>query len=246
MPHVPSQDRAAEYVTDAAARYPGLRLRLGGHSKGGNLAVYAAVFCPETVQRRVESVWSNDGPGFRDEVLELPQYRRIAGRIRTIVPKSSVVGMLLEHTEDYTVVDSSQLGILQHDGLSWKVLGGSFVHLQEVSRQGRMNDIALREWVQSLSQTQKERFVDGLFTILSASGAETLSDLREERFRSAGAMARAMKDLDPDTREVLFSALRGLFASNFHALREELQAQSTRRSVQPRIGQSEKQEEKLT
>lgn len=76
-------------------------------------------------------MWSNDGPGFHDDILVLPQYRRLADRITTIVPKSSVVGMLLEHGEDYVVVDSREQGLMQHDGFSWQVLGTGFVHLRE-------------------------------------------------------------------------------------------------------------------
>ena len=97
MPEVPAQKKAVRYVRDTAKQYPRRRLRLGGHSKGGNLAVYAGVFCPAAVQRRIEAVWSNDGPGFHEDLLDLPEHRRVAERIYSIVPKSSVVGMLLEH-----------------------------------------------------------------------------------------------------------------------------------------------------
>jgi hypothetical protein len=242
VPHVPSQDRAAAYVQTAAEETPGLRLRLGGHSKGGNLAVYGAVFCPQEIQGRIESVWSNDGPGFREEVLASPEHRRVEDRIRTIVPKSSVVGMLLEHEEAYTVVDSSQIGLLQHDGFSWQVRGGSFVHLREVSRQGRRNDAALRTWVQGLTQDQREKFVDGLFTVLSSTGAATLSDLRSESFRGAGAMVRAMKDLDQDTRDALIYAVKLLFKSNLQALWEELQPAP--RPVRPRGSRKPRKETK--
>ncbi len=126
MQEVPAQKKAVEYTEAMARQYPRVKLRLGGHSKGGNLAVWAGVFCPLAVQRRIRSVWSNDGPGFHDEILSLPQHVRLEERIHTIVPRSSVVGMLLEHEEDYTVVDSSQQGLMQHDGFSWAVKGPRF------------------------------------------------------------------------------------------------------------------------
>ena len=221
QPEVPAQKKAVEYVKAMAGQYPRRKLMLGGHSKGGNLAVYGGIFVPLAIQRRISAVWSNDGPGFYGAVLETPQHARLEGRIHSIIPKSSVVGMLLEHEESYTVVDSDQTGLLQHDGFSWQVLGTGFVTLRQVSRQGRRNDLALKEWVRRLPLDQREKFVDGLFEVLTASGATTLTDLKEDGFRAAGAMVRAMKDMEKDTRDALFNALATLFRSNIQAAVEE-------------------------
>ncbi len=229
VPEVPAQKLAVAYVKTVARQYPRKKLRLGGHSKGGNLAVWSAVFCPAAVQRRIFAVWSNDGPGFHDDILDLPQHRRVADRITCIVPKSSVVGMLLEHEEDYIVVDSSQQGLMQHDGFSWAVLGNRFVRLRSITRQGRMNDLTLKEWIHHMPLDQRERFVDGLFAVLSASGAETLTDLKEERLKAAGAMVRAMKDMEKDTRDALFYAIGLLFRSNLKVLLEDWQQEGEKK-----------------
>ena len=221
QPEVPAQKKAVAYVKAVAGQYPRRKLMLGGHSKGGNLAVYGGIFVPLAIQRRISAVWSNDGPGFYGAVLETPQHARLEGRINSIVPKSSVVGMLLEHEESYTVVDSDQTGLWQHDGFSWQVLGAGFVTLRQVSRQGRRNDLALKEWVRRLPVDQREKFVDGLFEVLTASGATTLTDLKEDGFRAAGAMVRAMKDMEKDTRDALFNAIATLFRSNIQAAVEE-------------------------
>ena len=221
QPEVPAQKKAVAYVKAVAGQYPRRKLMLGGHSKGGNLAVYGGIFVPLAIQRRISAVWSNDGPGFYGAVLETPQHARLEGRVHSIVPKSSVVGMLLEHEESYTVVDSDQVGLLQHDGFSWQVLGTGFVTLRQVSRQGRRNDLALKEWVRRLPVDQREKFVDGLFEVLTASGATTLTDLKEDGFRAAGAMVRAMKDMEKDTRDALFNAIATLFRSNLQAAVEE-------------------------
>jgi len=226
LPEIPSQRQAVEYVCAVARRFPRRRIRLGGHSKGGNLAVYAAVFSPAGVQRRIEHVWSNDGPGFHEDLFQLPQYQRLSGRITSIIPKSSVVGMLLQHEEDYAVVDSSQQGLLQHDGFSWEVLGTGFVRLRSVTRQGRINDLVLKDWVRNMPMAQREKFVEGLFAVLESSGARTLTDLKEEGIKGAGAMVKAMKGLDKETRDALLYAIKLLFRSNFRILSEELQQES--------------------
>ncbi|WP_455581480.1 Mbeg1-like protein [Dysosmobacter sp.] len=229
LPEVPAQKMAVKYVRDVARQFPRRRLRLGGHSKGGNLAVYAGVFTTAAIQRRIEAIWSNDGPGFHNDLLDLPEHRRVAQRIVSIVPKSSVVGMLLEHEEDYQVVDSTQQGLMQHDGFSWQVLGDHFVRLRSVTRQGHLNDLALKEWVHHMPLSQREKFVDGLFDVLSASGARTLTDLKEESFKSAGAMVKAMKDMEKDTRDALLYAIGLLFRSNMKVLLEEWQQESEKK-----------------
>ena len=223
MQEVPAQKMAVEYVRTVAKCYPRKKIRLGGHSKGGNLAVWASVFAPASVQRRILHTWSNDGPGFHDEVAESPRFCMMRGRISTIVPKSSVVGLLLRQEKDYVVVDSSQIGLLQHDGFSWKVLGDSFVRLQDVTRGSRKTEQAMKEWLRDTDQIQREKFVEGLFAVLTASGAETLTELKEDRGKSALAMVKAMKDMEKDTRDVLTHAVRLLLKNSMKATVGDLQ-----------------------
>ena len=115
MQPVPSQLEAVEYLSAVAANAFG-EITLGGHSKGGNLSVYAAVSAPERVKERINEVYNLDGPGFNIDFLASEEYRGMRDRIRTIVPHSSIVGMLLEHEESYEVISSSQTGLLQHNG----------------------------------------------------------------------------------------------------------------------------------
>ena len=231
LPEVPAQKKAAQYAAEVARQYPRRHLLLGGHSKGGNLAVYAGVFCPAAVQRRIDTIWSNDGPGFWDDLLDLPQHRRVGERIISIVPKSSVVGMLLEHEEAYTVVDSDQLGFLQHDGFSWQVMGDHFITLRQVTRQAHLSDMELRAWVRSMTPEQRGAFVDALFTVLSASGAATLTDLKADSFNAVGPMVRAMKDLDKETRDGLLKFLGLLFRSNLRLTLEGIQEETEKRGL---------------
>ena len=229
MPEVPAQKKAVAYTWAVAKQFPRKKLRLGGHSKGGNLAVYAGVFCPESVQKRIIAVWSNDGPGFQTDLLDLPEHRRIAERIYSIVPKSSVVGMLLEHEEDYTVVDSDQLGFMQHDGFSWQVMGDHFITLRQVTQQAHLSDQELRKWVHGLSVEQRENFVNAMFDVLAASGAVTLTDLKDDSFKAVGAMIRAMKDLDKETRDGLWDFLAILFKSNLRMVLEGIQEETEKK-----------------
>ena len=228
-PEIPAQRMASEYVERTAKQYLRKKLRIGGHSKGGNLAVWSALHAPAAVQKRIECVWSNDGPGFQTDLLSLPEHAEMAKRIRTILPQSSLVGMILEHDEDYAVVESREKGVWQHDGFSWEVLGPRFVHLQAVTRQGRHNDLVLKEWVRNMPLPQREKFVEGLFEALTASGAETLTELKEESLKAAAAAAKAVKDMDKDTREALYYAVKVLLQSNWKVMKDDFQQEAEQR-----------------
>ena len=207
---VPSQAMALTYLKDVARHFPRQRLRLGGHSKGGNLTVYAAVYCGARIQRRIVTAYNNDGPGFKESLLEQPAYQAIRDRVLTIVPQSSVVGMLLEHDDNYVVVQSSQQGLYQHDGFTWEVLGPGFVYADEISQEGRINDLAIRSFMGSLDDTQRAQCVDALFEILGSTNAETLSQLESDGMKTLPAMLRTYKGLSREARQMLNSALKVL------------------------------------
>lgn len=192
---VPAQKQAADYLAAAAASLEG-KLYLGGHSKGGNLAVYAAAHCHPEIRDRIAGIYSNDGPGFQADVIQSEGYQAVSDRISTFVPKSSVVGILLEHGEDYKVVDSTGIGIMQHNAVNWEVKGPSFVYENELTRSSRDLDKALRSWLGSLTSEKKAYFVDALFQIIQAAGAQTVSDLTKEKLNSLDAMVKTFKNMD--------------------------------------------------
>ena len=201
MPEVPSQEEAVLYTERVAEQYPNHRLLLGGHSKGGNLAVYAAVQASPEIQSRIDIVWSNDGPGFQEAFLRSEAYQALSPKIRSIVPKSSVVGMLLAHPENYQIVDSSQIGLLQHDGLSWQIMGDHFIILPELTHESIRTERTIRSWLQKIPQEEREEFVDSLFSVLYSTGAHTLSEIRKDRMKAAAASIPALKELPKENRD---------------------------------------------
>ena len=119
MDEIPAQRDAVEYLTWAASVYPG-KIAVGGHSKGGNLAMYAAAMVPESVQERIGNIYNNDGPGFQEKILQTEGYRRIKPRIKTILSQNAMVGTLLWNDCDYTVVKSTAALLGAHDGFTWE------------------------------------------------------------------------------------------------------------------------------
>ena len=209
LPVVPAQLKAVEYLKDVAQKHTG-KLIVIGHSKGGNLAVYAAVHSDAAIRNRIKAVYSNDGPGFGSNILEDPDYQEMRPRIVNLVPQSSVVGMLLEHDENFTVVKSRQKsGLLQHNGLSWEILGNSFVHLKDVTPDSRKLDRTVNQWIRDMTPEQREQFAEAVYQLFSVDGAQTLTDLVAARKK----WFSHTKTLDPKVHETIqqmFSELIGL------------------------------------
>ena len=171
---VPAQEKALRYLEAFAKVHPTLRLMLAGHSKGGNMAVYAAARCQPELQARLICVHNHDGPGFQAAILAEPGYREALPKVRTFVPQSSVVGMLLEHEEPYTVVKSTQLSLLQHEPYSWEVLGGSFVTMEQVDDSSRFLDQTIKTWLAGTSPEERNEFVDAVYELLTIGQVEDL------------------------------------------------------------------------
>ncbi len=219
---VPAQSLATEYVAKIAKKVRG-KIICGGHSKGGNLAVYAAAFSKPRVQSRIVRIQNFDGPGFDENVLQMPEFLAIRGRVDTFVPKSSVIGLLLFHEEEYTIVDSTYSGLLQHDTYSWVVEHDRFKYLEKVTDASQFLDITLKEWIRDLSRDKRELIVDALYEVILSTNAETVSELSENRLANALSILNTFKDLDNETKKLIFEALRSLAESAKRTLFQKLQ-----------------------
>ena len=208
---VPAQVRATEYAEEIAAACPDRMLRIGGHSKGGNLAAWAAVHISEELQNRMIAAYNNDGPGFGKGFLEREEYQRVEEKIHTYIPESSIVGVLLEHAEDYAVIDSNNRAVMQHEPLSWSVLGTQFVHLGKRSQLGQLSDGVLQEWIGSMSPQDREEFSEALFEILSLSGkVRTLDDLRSGGLAGGAALVKGYIGADEKKKHIISETFRRL------------------------------------
>lgn len=215
---VKAQQLAAAYVGEMAAVYSG-PIRIGGHSKGGNLAVYGASFAPEHVRRRISAAYSNDGPGFLAEIIASPEFLAAEPKIVTFVPQSSVIGMLLGHNESYRVIESTAgNGIQQHDPFTWIVRGPHFRHLGELSAEGRRNSDVLAEWLEGISAENRRKFTDTVFGLLASTGAKTVSDLSADILGKLGTLAKSYTELDKDARDNLVFFLKKLAEVNIRAV----------------------------
>ncbi len=210
---VPAQTDAKEYLENVLLG-GGRKVYIGGHSKGGNLAVYSAVNCKRMFRRSILKVYNFDGPGFRREFIESERYQGMRERIETWVPESSVVGMLLEHEEDYQVVKSTQKGFWQHDATSWEVLGAEFIKMPAVKQSSRRLAAGVKEWLAELKPEELEHFCDCIYDVLTSTDAKTLTDFNKDRWKNITGILRSYNTMDKKVKDMLYALLKAMVATN--------------------------------
>ena len=205
---VPSQLDSVEYLNGVAKKYNN-KLRVGGHSKGGNLAVYAGAFCLPKTKEQIIEIYNNDGPGFSDKVIENSDYISMVHKIHTYIPQTSIIGRLLKHKEKTTIVKSIETGIMQHDLYSWEVLGDKFVRAKQTDY-AKFIDTTITNWLKEISPEQREEFVDAWFDILNSTKVKTVNELSSKWFRNVATMIKTYSNLRPETRKMMTKTLTTL------------------------------------
>ena len=208
------QLNAVRYLNEVGAEIKG-PIRVGGHSKGGNFAVYAAAFCDREIQDRILTVYTNDGPGFRSEVMEREAYKRILPRVVSIVPDTSIVGMLLTSNVGHIVVKSKEAGLMQHDALTWMVERNRFKQTKQ-SAMGSFISSSQKEWLSNLDDESREMFVNTLFSFFEATGMTTFGEMVVNRRSSAEKIIAAIKNLPEEKQAGMMAVLGGLLQSIRH------------------------------
>lgn len=211
-PVIPSQRSALAYVSgvSSATQCP---LILGGHSKGGNLAQYAALCTDESTYQRIVAVYDHDGPSF----LEDPSPRRTTAdydcKLHKLVPESSAFGMILERRDDYRVVQSSASAIFQHHPFSWIVDGDDFVYQEDLNASAQFFDEALDTWLRSKSPAERERFIQTIYDLIMQTNATSWAEFQTRLGANVATVMGAGSKLDSDTKQFLASTLRSLGAT---------------------------------
>lgn len=218
---IPGQEYGVGYLNSVADKIR-VPFYVGGHSKGGNLAVYSAMNCRPEVQDRIIRIFSMDGPGFRPEVLEKDRYDLIADRVTKILPHSSLVGMLFESDMNYQVVASKTFGLAQHDPYTWLVEGDHLKHVNDIYERRKRMDNTLNTWILSLDEKQLRIFVDTLYQVISASKADNLIEFTAEWKTSMNRIVAALKEVDEDTVKVLKTVIKALFEIAGANMKEEI------------------------
>ena len=199
---------AVSYLNEVAACVEG-DLILGGHSKGGNFAMFAAAFCDDAVKERILKVYNNDGPGFREEIVRSAAYRELLPKITNIVPQTSIIGRLLSNEAAHTVVKSTAAGIFQHDVTTWEVTKDKFVRA-EPDAFSDFVEKSLGTWLETMDDEARKSLVETVFSMIEMTEAETFAEFGENLFKNTGLIIKGLGRLPKEKRSELTAALGGL------------------------------------
>ena len=215
---VPAQERAVEYMQRISDKASGM-LRVGGHSKGGNLAIYGSVMC-KSVHDKILEIYSNDGPGFSKEFQESPETAEMISKIIRIIPEYSIIGTLLEHEKQPIIVASTSRGLLQHDGFSWEVQGPGLVRRDSLNKTALRFIEILHKWIDGMDTEQKRLLIEDLFATLQASGCENLSEVQSGGLKSLAAMVKRLDKFAPESRGMMQELLTAICGGWLEQLQE--------------------------
>ncbi len=214
-----SQRRAIDYVNKHFL-FRRKDIILGGHSKGGNLALVAGMYANFVVKDRIVKIYNNDGPGLLLDQISSKQYMDIEKKLVTIIPNYSMVGILLQHSTHREVVRSARKSILAHDLFTWVVIDKEFQRTELSSFSSKL-DNELMHWLNQYDMKQREHFVISLFEIFDKANIRSLIDILENK-KVIFQLIMETKEFDQDTRRILRDFILMLFQSFKDVTKEEL------------------------
>lgn len=217
---VPSENEAALYLKDVTEGRKET-VRIGGHSKGGHLAIYAAMTADPEISSRIEKVYSFDGPGFNHEAMESEKFRSVQPKIIKIIPETSIIGRLLENSTEPVVVKSTELGIMQHDPKSWQLEGKRFETCASTDKISDAFDETMSIWLGEMSFDDRKVFVDELFSVFESSGCEYLSTMTKVGVRGTRAMIERMGQIRNDSGAKVRTLVK-MFLINLNTLKDNV------------------------
>ena len=227
--HVASQKDALVYLQTISELYKE-PIRVGGHSKGGNLAVYASIFAKEDIQNRIINIYNNDGPGFEEDIILTEGYKKIINKVHAFIPEHCIFGKLLNHKEKYTIIKSNQKGIMQHDLFTWKVQGNKFVESEKITYGSEFIDKTIKEWHKKTEPKQREQLVDIIFEIINNTQAETFIEIKNQWLTNTKIILNSYQNMDQKSKDIVLKTMSELFKIGKDNLFEDYQ-KSKRRNL---------------
>lgn len=201
MDNVPCQIAGKEYLEKIANKYNYKNIRIGGHSKGGNVAIYSAITVSKKIQNRIIKVYNYDGPGFSKNIINKYENDDIINKIETYIPQDSIIGRVLNHKEKMTIALSYEKGILQHDIFSWQVSKNDLVKSEKYSSESENIDQALTNWLESTTNEQRKVFVNVIFELFYSTNATTFMEISKNLKTSLPLILAKYKEISLEDKK---------------------------------------------
>ena len=218
---IPAQTDAIEYLKKQAETFSGT-LNVSGHSKGGNLSLYASTMQDEAIQNRIEQIYCWDSPGVHRSILGTEGYQRVVSKAKRYIPQDSIVGMMLESQVPYHIIESQGSGISQHSALMWNIEEDHFVELTELTKNSQLTDQTFKQWTEVVSDEDLKLFFDTFFDLIFEMGVETVNDVYYNFRMYMQKIFEKAYQMDPEKREVLLRVGHLLFQIRYEIWKENL------------------------
>lgn len=219
MVPVASQLEAKAYLQALCEVWDG-RIILGGHSKGGNLSIYAAMCLSDAYKDRILKIYNYDGPGFLPAVVESEEYLKIVPKINSYLPQSSMVGMIMYNESRCEIVKSTEKGFFQHKAVSWEVCGPHFINADRFDKTSIWFNNACKKWVDEIEVDKREIFFDHMFQLLKSAETETLTEISNDFPMVMNRVIRSYSDLDKDTKKMLRGIVKQMLKLSTETIKE--------------------------
>lgn len=207
---VPAQSEAVKYLQMVASKNEA-KLYIGGHSKGGNLAIYAASHIEEVIYDRIIAIYNNDGPGFDDQIVDAHKIISITPKLTNYVPKTSIISVIMNQYGKQVVIDSSSVGIFQHDPYSWLIEENHFVTLEKRNQTSQFFEELIKRWLDNIDQSERKAFVEGVFNVIYASKAIEVKDVIPGIVKNRKEVQASIDKLDEKTKETISLVFKELW-----------------------------------
>ena len=218
---IPAQTDAIEYLRKQAELFSG-SLNISGHSKGGNLSLYASAMQEETVQDRIKQIYCWDAPGVHRSILGTEGYQRVVSKAKRYIPQDSIVGLMLESQVPYHIIESQGSGISQHSALMWNIEEDHFVELTELTKNSQLTDQTFKQWTEVVSDEDLKLFFDTFFELIFEMGVETVNDVYYNFRMYMQKFFEKAYQMNPEKREVLLRVGHLLFQIRYEIWKENL------------------------
>lgn len=202
LKNIPSQIASKKYLDSVMARYKG-QYYIGGHSKGGNLAMYASSFVNDKYEKQIKIIYNFDGPSLNSKLISSDNFKNIKNRIRKFVPQSSVVGMCFEKTSNYDIIKSNAIGVLQHNPFSWEIIGNKLKVLKNTTFDSKMFKNGINALIDNLSDDELKLFADSIYNVIEATNVNTVEDFLKEISKNMPIVLRGINKFDDKQNTVI-------------------------------------------
>lgn len=221
MENVPCQIAGKNYLEKVSKKYPYKKIRVGGHSKGGNVSIYSAITVSPKLQNKIVKIYNYDGPGLNKNIINKYENDKIINKIETYIPQDSVIGRLLNHKEKMTISLSMEKGILQHDIYSWQVLKDDLIKLEKNTNISENIDKTLTDWLEATTAEQRKIFVDIIFELIYSTEANTFGEIYRNLPLNITKILKRYSKVSSDDKKIMAEMIKIMMTSYKDTVRKK-------------------------